>query len=183
MANTDHDYDDGVANYMENEEEFPPLPITPSKPKSTVTCIIRVSDLERYGRQWNLKLYGIPEAARKNVLDEVIHICQEVLSQEREKLPDVIDVTHRLGTKCPNESRPRVVIIRFVVRRYREAMWKAAKNNPFLQSHHLRFTEDLSKEDRESRQKLWPLINKAREEGKSAYFVGGRAFVEGSEIT
>ena len=32
MANTDHDYEDGGANYMENEEEFPPLPLTPSKP-------------------------------------------------------------------------------------------------------------------------------------------------------
>lgn len=247
MANTDHDYDDGMADYLGNEEEFPPLPITPSKPpvakkpslsnsknswnsdeivnrlanlintrcdaleemakstcaeikdlkekmggmekriekseQSTLTCMNRVSDLERYGRRWNLKLYGIPEAARENVLDEVIRICQEVLPQEKEKLPDVIDVAHRLGTKRSNESRPRAVIIRFVVRRYREAIWKAAKNSPFLQSHHLRFAEDLSKEDRESRQKLWPLIKKAREEGKSAYFVGGRAFVEGSEIT
>ncbi|GAA6075854.1 uncharacterized [Tachysurus ichikawai] len=32
MANTDHNYEDGGANYMENEEEFPPLSLTPSKP-------------------------------------------------------------------------------------------------------------------------------------------------------
>ncbi|GAA6075855.1 uncharacterized protein LOC107689943 [Tachysurus ichikawai] len=99
--------------------------------QSTLTCLNRVSDLERYGRRWNLKLYGIPEAAGENVLNEVICICQEVLPQEREKLRDVIDVAHRLGTKRPNESRPQA----------------------------------------------------AREEGKSAYFVGSRAFVEGSEIT
>ncbi|GAA6075856.1 uncharacterized protein LOC107689943 [Tachysurus ichikawai] len=113
--------------------------------QSTLTCLNRVSDLERYGRRWNLKLYGIPEAAGENVLNEVICICQEVLPQEREKLRDVIDVAHRLGTKRPNESRPQAVIIRFVVRRYREAMWKAAKNNPFLQRHHLHFIEDFQK--------------------------------------
>lgn len=248
MASGDHDYVKGMENYLENEEEFPALPVTPSKPpvakkptllhgsanclnsdeivnklaslintrcdaleemvkltsseikdlkekiggmemriekneQSTLTCMDRVCDLERYGRRWNLKLHGVPEAARENVREEVIRICQEVLPQEKGKLPDAIDIAHRLGSKRLNETRPRAVIIRFVVRRYREAVWKAAKNNPFLQSHHLRFTEDLSKEDRESRQKLWPLIKKAREEGKSAYFVGGRAFIQGSEIT
>uniref|UniRef100_A0A9J7ZLN7 Uncharacterized protein n=1 Tax=Cyprinus carpio carpio TaxID=630221 RepID=A0A9J7ZLN7_CYPCA len=43
----------------------------------------------------------------------------------------------------------------------------------------MQFKEDLTKEDRDSRQKLWPLIKKARDEGKSAYFVGGRGFIEG----
>lgn len=87
------------------------------------------------------------------------------------------------GSKRLNESRSRAVIIRFIVRRYREAVWKAAKNNPFLRDHGLHFTEDLTKEDRESRQKMWPIIKKAREEGKSAYFVGGRGYTEGVEIT
>jgi len=151
--------------------------------QSTLTCMNRVTDLERYGRRWNIKLHGIPEAVKENIREEVIRICQEVLPQDRDQLPAAIDIAHRVGFKRPNESRPRAVIIRFVVRRYREAVWKAAKNNPFLQNHGLHFTEDLTKEDRESRQKLWPLIKKAREDGKSAYFVGGRGFVDGVEIT
>lgn len=56
------------------------------------------------------------------------------------------------------------------------------KKSVFLQSKGLRFTEDLTKEDRENRQKLWPMIKKAREEGKTAYSVGGRGFINGSEI-
>ncbi len=115
------------------------------------------------------------------VQEEVIRICQEVLPQERDQLPAAIDVAHRLGSKRLNESRPRAVIVRFTVRRYREAVWKAAKNCPFLRDHGLHFTEDLT-EDRDSRQKLWPLIKKAREEGKSAYFVGGRGFIDGVEL-
>lgn len=151
--------------------------------QSTLTCMNRVTDLERYGRRWNIKLHGIPEAAKENIREEVIRICQEVLPQDRDQLPAAIDIAHRVGSKRPNEPRPRAVIIRFVVRRYREAVWKAAKNNPFLRNHGLHFTEDLTKEDRESRQKLWPMIKKAREEGKSAYFVGGRGFVDGVKIT
>ncbi|XP_016343616.1 uncharacterized protein LOC107689943 [Sinocyclocheilus anshuiensis] len=232
---------------LENEEEFPPLPLTPSKPpiakkptlsqfsadnlrsdeivaklahlintrsdaleemvkatrgeikdlkeklgfierrveiseQSTLTCMNRVVDMERYSRRWNMKVHGIPEAVKENVREEVIRICQEVLPQEREQLPAVIDVAHRLGSKRLNESRPRAVIVRFAVRRYREAVWKAAKNSPFLRDHGLRFTEDLTKEDRDSRQKLWPLIKKAREEGKSAYLAGGRGFIDGVEL-
>lgn len=96
-------------------------------------------------------------------------------------MPAAIDVAHRFGSKRLNESRPRAVIVRFMVRRYREAVWKAAKNCPFLRDHGLHFNEDLTK-DRDSRQKLWPLIKKAREESKSAYFVGGRGFIDGVEL-
>lgn len=47
----------------------------------------------------------------------------------------------------------------------------------------MQFKEDLTKEDRDSRLKLWPLIKKARDDGKSAYFVGGRGFIECTEVT
>lgn len=139
-------------------------------------CMSRVTDLERYGRRWNLRHYGVPEADK-----EVIYICQEILPSEREKLPDAIDVAHRVG-KLRQDSKPRGIILRFISRRHRDAVWKAAKNNAFLNNKGLRFTEDLTKEDRENRNKLWPLIKSARDEGKAAYFVGGRGFVNGSEI-
>lgn len=249
LADTGHDYEDGMLHNLGSEEEFPSLPIvltTPSKPpiakkpslsqnsmdksdeivtklanlintrsdaleemvnatraeikalkekmgcierrvekseQSTLSCMNRVTDLERYGRRWNLKLHGIPEAPNEKVREEVIRICQQVLPQERDQLPAAIDVAHRVGPKRVNDSRSRVVIIRFVIRRFREAVWKAAKNNPFLRDHGLHFTEDLTKEDKELRQKMWPMIKKAREEGKSAYFVGGRGYIEGVEIT
>lgn len=77
----------------------------------------RVTDLECYGRRWNIKLHGIPEAAKENIREEVICICQEVLPQDRDQLPAAIDIAHRVGSKRPNEPRPRAVIIRFVVRR------------------------------------------------------------------
>lgn len=45
----------------------------------------------------------------------------------------------------------------------------------------MQFKEDL-KEDRDSRQKWWPLIKKACDDGKSAYFVGGHGFIEGTVV-
>ena len=95
-----------------------------------------MTDLERYGRRWNLKLHGIPEAAREDVREEVLRICQEVLQQEKDDLPAAIDVALRLGFKHQNESRP---IIRFVVRRYRDAVWTAATNSLFLRNYGLHF--------------------------------------------
>lgn len=110
-------------------------------------------------------------------------MCQEVLPHEAAKLPDAIDVAHRLGTKRANETRPHATIVRFTARRFRDAAWKAAKGSEFLRNQGIHFKEDLTKEDRDCRQKLLPLIKKACDDGKSAYFVGGRGFIEGTEVT
>lgn len=150
--------------------------------QSTKICMARVSNLESYGRRWNLRLHGLQETAKENVREEVIRVCQKVLPNET-VISDAIDVAHQTGFKHSNESRPRAIIIRFIARRLRDALWKAAKSNEFLKKQGLQFKEDLTKEDRDNRQKLWPLIKKAREDGKSAYFVGGRAFIEGTEIS
>lgn len=61
-------------------------------------------------------------------------------------------------------------------------MWAAAKHSGYLQENGLHFREDLCKVDRESKMKLWPLVDEARKAGKIAYFVAGRAFVEKNEI-
>ncbi|XP_048083494.1 uncharacterized protein si:ch211-196c10.15 [Alosa alosa] len=113
--------------------------------ESVAICSRRVSDLETYGRQWNLKLHGVPEDVNEDVRAVVIVVCQEVLPTEKDVFPAVIDVAHRLGKRRQNDQNPRGIIFRFVNRRHREAVWKAAKNNAYLQSKSLRFTEDLSK--------------------------------------
>ncbi|CAI5669786.1 unnamed protein product [Oreochromis niloticus] len=122
------------------------------------------------------------EAEKEDVRGKVIEICQSALPEQNHRLPDVIDTVHRLGAKRQGSTRPRGIIVQFTSRIYRDAVWKAAKTSSYLQDNHLRFAEDLSREDRERRDKLWPLIDKARKEGKPAYFVGGRGFISGSEV-
>lgn len=146
----------------------------------------RMDDLETYMRRRNLKLIGIPEVADENIRLEVVRICQAVLPNEKEKLPEVVDVVHRLGKPQQGSGggRPRATIIQFSTRTFRDAIWKAAKNSSFLRDKGLQFREDFSKGDRERRMKLWPEVQKARAAGKTAYFVGARAFVQGEgEIT
>lgn len=46
----------------------------------------------------------------------------------------------------------------------------------------MRFMEDLTPLDRERRKKLWPIMEEARAAGKSAYYVGARAYIDGIEI-
>lgn len=141
----------------------------------------RITELERYSRRWNLKLHGVSEQVDdKNVRQEVIRICQEVVPEEAEHLPYVIDSVHCVGEKRENSHRS--IILRFSTRVMRDTVWAAAKKCTFLQNNGLRFAEDLCKADRESRKVLWPFVDSARKNGKQAYFVGGRAFIEKKEI-
>jgi len=142
----------------------------------------RVSQLEAYSRRWNLKLYGLEENDQQDLRHEFIQICLRLLPEAKTKLPDAIDVVHRLGPRKPGNIQPRGVIARFSSRFYRDAVWRSAKNSGFLKTKNLKLAEDLSAEDREKRKKLWPVIDQARKDGKPAFFVGGRAFVGGKEI-
>ena len=90
----------------------------------------------------------MPEVENEDERREAIRICQEVMPAEKNKGGDTIDVVHRLGKKQQqNDSRPRGIIILFTARFYRDAVWKAARKNAFLQTHGLRFAKQLSPED------------------------------------
>ncbi len=74
------------------------------------------------------------------------------------------------------------MIIRFLSRSERDLVWKLSKANNLLSIKHLRFKEDLTAADKEARKKLWPLVEKARKEGKRAHFVGNKAYVDNKEV-
>lgn len=142
----------------------------------------RLSHLEGYTRRWNLRIYGMQEREREDVRERVIQVCQQLLPDAKDKLSFVVDTVHRLGHKRPAGDKPRGIIFQFTSRFYRDAVWRAAKDSSFIRSNNLKIAEDLSPSDREKRNKLWPLVEKARRENKRAFFVGGRAFVDGTEI-
>lgn len=99
---------------------------------------------------------------RERVTDVLAHVAPSI----RDSLQAGVDIAHRLGPK--ETSKNRAIIIFFAMRRIRNAVWAAARKCKFLQKNNLRITEPLSPEDRVIRNKLWPLIKKAREEGKRA---------------
>ncbi len=148
---------------------------------------VGLQDLSRYQRRWNLRLYGLPEQPGENFRQKVLDICEAVIPTFAGKAHELIDVVHRLG-KVRSENalssgqKPRGIILQFTMRHFRDALWKAAKNSPYLAKHHLRFAEHLSPEDREQRNKLWPLVEKARQQGRRAYFVGPKAYIDGKDL-
>lgn len=142
----------------------------------------RLLHLEAYSRRWSLRVHGVLESEREDVRGKIINICQQLMPDARDKLPDAVDTVHRLGRKRLNDSKPRGIIVQFTSRFQRDSIWRAAKDSIFLRNNNMKISEDLSQVDKERRNKLWPIVEKARKENKRAYFVGGRAFVEGVEI-
>lgn len=131
--------------------------------KKTTALEEMINEQERYSRRWCRRLCGVAEKPAENVKLKAREIC-------------------KCGGVRDRDVRPRPIIIRFMTRTSRDLTWKSAKQNDFLKSRGYNFKEDLSVSDREARRRLWPVVEKARKEGKSAYFSGARAFIEGKEL-
>lgn len=142
----------------------------------------RVCELESYSRRWNLELWHHGKFTGK-FKKKFIEICQSILPEEKDKLQDATDVVYRLRKTAQANQKPWTIIIWFSLRSYKDAVWKSAKNHPFLCDNKLCFVEDLSQPVKEARLKMWPVIKAARNEGKPAYYVRARAFINGQEIT
>lgn len=140
-----------------------------------------VAECQRYSRRWSLKMHGVRESRDEDIRGKIIDILGKMAPKLREDLKQGIDIVHRVG-KLRDDGAARSTIVLFALRRLRDAVWKEAKNSQYLQENRLRITEALSPEDRAAREKLWPLIKKARDEGKKASFRGASAVINGKVI-
>lgn len=140
----------------------------------------KVNEMERYHRRWNLRLYGLAEVEGEDVKRRIIDICRAVLPEAGDSLHFLVDICHRVGRR--QENKTRVVIIRFTTRYTRDKIWKNAKTSEELTNRRLHFTEDLTTKDKETRNKLWPHVEAARNQGKKAFFVGAKAIIDGKEF-
>lgn len=139
----------------------------------------------RYKRRWNLRLTGLPEKEGEDVREVVIGILTRVVPLSVERLRDTVDTVHRLGRKmnaATSNNMGRAIIIQFAVRIVRDDVWKRSKEANVCKEMHIRFKEDFSKEDREARSKLWPLVEEARRKGKRAFLKEGYAMIDNQRI-
>lgn len=143
---------------------------------------LKLNEAERYGRRWNLRLHGVPEGNPEDIKTKVTNICCTMIPDSQQKIMDGIDVVHRLGRSQGATNRPRTTIIRFANRSTRDLLWRTAKKSEYLKNNKLRFSEDLTTDDKAIRNKLWPLIEAARKEGKKAHFAGTRVIIDGKEV-
>ena len=135
----------------------------------------------RYRRRWNLTMIGLTEKDGEDTREVVIGILTRVVPMSVERLHDTVDTVHRLGRKgdaATSNNTPRAIIIQFGMRMVRDDVWKKSKDARVCKDMHIRFKEDFSKEDREARAKLWPLVQEARKTGKRAFLKEGYALID-----
>lgn len=104
----------------------------------------------------------------------VINILGKVAPGLHEYLQEGDDIVHRLGTKRTDGFHQSLIIL--------FDDWKSAKSCKFLQDNKMCLTEAPCPEDRAAREKLCPLVEKARKEGEKASFLGPYALIEGKKI-
>lgn len=169
----------------ENKEEITQLKTkVESLTKENMELRERCREVERYKRRWNLKLIGLPEKENEDTRETVIGILTRVIPMSVEKIRDKVDTVHRLGKKNDPafNMRPRPIIMQFGMRTTRDEIWKRSREARVCQELHIKFRQDWSKEDREARALLYPLVEEARRNGKKAYLKEGYAIIEGKRV-
>lgn len=141
--------------------------------KATIDFLkLKVEELERranyqedYNRRNNLRITGIREQSGGETWEETAKIVSELL-EEKMQLPSMkIERAHRIGPVAA--SQPRTVVVRFERFGDREAVIRNARK---LKGSGIYINEDLCPASLELKKSQIPLMKKAREEGKIAFF-------------
>lgn len=141
----------------------------------------RSDDAERYSRRWNLRLYGMKEVPAENTRADIMKLFAALVPEDKEKIGFLVDAVHRVGVPRDNTNRP--IIIQFTMRNFRNKIWKVSRENEILKEKKLMLKEDLTHADRMERNRLWPLVDAARKQGKRAGFRGADVYIEGKKVT
>ncbi|MEQ2285069.1 hypothetical protein AMECASPLE_028082 [Ameca splendens] len=156
-----------------------------SKLKITVQRLseieMRINELEQYQCRSNLRLHGNSEEKQENIKAKDADICCAVVGENQTNITENIDITHHLCCLNDKQRGPRTTIISFPNKTSLDLVWRMSKTCSFLKENKLRFTEELTI-DNKLREQLWPLIVAARKDRKRAHFAGVRIIIEGKEI-
>lgn len=140
----------------------------------------RSNDLEQYGRNYNIRMYGVPEAEKETneqCEEKVLAIFKEKLGLKDITLKD-IDVAHRLGERrqLNQERGGRAIIVRFISRRVRNLVIskrRLLKKKPGQKERPVTIVEDLTRNN-------YQLYQRARmtEGVQECWSIMGKVFVK-----
>ncbi|CAI5692233.1 unnamed protein product [Oreochromis niloticus] len=140
----------------------------------------KARERDRYSRRWNLRIKGMKEGMGEDIRKEVIKILAKIAPEWSDNMEYIVDTVHRIGRK--EEGRNRQVMIQFTKRIHRDGIWKKSKNAQICETEKIRFAEDLTKEDRLEREKVWPKILQARNAGEKSYYRGAVGYINGRRV-
>lgn len=145
----------------------------------------KIEETQRYSRRWNSKLVNLPEATNETTEDtrkQVFNILGHIAPDDGNRMGFLIDTVHRIGRPREGKSA-RPVIIQFTMRTFRQKIWKESLSVQVMKERKLRFAEDLTYREKQCRKKLWPLVEKARKEGKKTSWRGPDVIIDGRRMT
>ena len=139
----------------------------------------KVEHLERYSRDFNIRILGVSEEDGEDcmaiILDYITRLGFEHAEAE-------VENAHRTGKK--QGERPRHIIAKLYSRPFKRRLLQAAKSaDGKTELNEVKFVEDFTPSDFETRKKALPLMRKAFEEGKRVRFTKGKLFVDGRAVS
>lgn len=148
-------------------------------------CVLRdkSEELDAYKRRWNLRVAGIAEQRGEDVRKILLDLFGKVSPEIADQLVYTLDVAHRLGPRSEGAHSSRRIIVQFLSRNVRDKIWRDARTAAVLKERKIRVFEDLTQSTKDARNKLWPLVERARKEGKRAGFRGPFAYIDGKRIS
>ena len=134
---------------------------------------------EIWRRDFNICNLGVSEEDGEDciaiILDYITRLGFEHAEAE-------VENAHRTGKK--QGERPRHIIAKLYSRPFKRRLLQAAKSaDGKTELNEVRFVEDFTLSDFETRKKALPLMRKAFEEGKRVRFTKGELFVDGRPVS
>lgn len=139
----------------------------------------KLIDLEARSMRDNLMFYGIPEGGPNENCEELVKgVCADVLRMENPRNM-LFDRAHRVGQRS---ARTRPIVVKFHYYSEREKVRQVSFDRADqLKAANLGIGAQLPKEIRDARKPLYPVMKKAKQDGKNVKFVGKKLFIGGEE--
>ena len=140
----------------------------------------KVTDLESRSMRDNLLFYGVPEGGNTENCELMI---KNVMA-EKLNIPDVhtimFDRVHRVGSASHNKVRPIVAKFHYYNQReiVRQASYDRAEE---LKNHNLGVGIQWPQQIRDARKALYPIMQQAKNDGKTVKLVKDKLFINGVE--
>ena len=146
--------------------------------KSNEELTKKVEHLERYSRDFNIRILGVNETQGEDCLGITMDLFS---SLGFEDAGAELENVHRTGKR--RDDKPRHIIAKLYSRPFKRKLIQASRSEEGKATlGGARIVEDFSPTDFEVRKKALPLMKMAYDEGKKVRFTRGKLLVDGREI-
>ena len=122
----------------------------------------------------NLVFYNLPEVEKEDPFATVKDVIANKMGVDENNEIE-IERAHRLGAKR-NDEKPRPIVAKFLRYQDKEYIRKSAY---LLKGTKVGIADQFPKEIAETRKKLYPILKKAKEDGRAVKLIKDKLFING----